>query len=186
MSPEQARGKVVDKRTDIWAFGCVLYEMLTGRVPFDGETTSDTIGKILEREPDWSALPTATPIAIRRLLLRCLVKDSKQRLRDIGDVRIGIDAIGEALPWASEPGEVSRVPAKNRATWLPWFAVATLALGLGVREARRPMTAPKIRLPTRSSRASRIGRARKEPPTSRRTVGSWSSWRTARGSSTSG
>jgi Tol biopolymer transport system component len=142
MSPEQARGKVVDKRADIWAFGCVLYEMLTGRVPFDGETTSDTIGKILEREPDWSALPAATPVAIRRLLLRCLVKDSKQRLRDIGDVRIEIDAIGEALPWASDAGEVSRAPAKNRARWLPWIAVATLALSVGVREARRPMTAP--------------------------------------------
>jgi Tol biopolymer transport system component len=138
MSPEQARGKVVDKRADIWAFGCLLYEMLTGRVPFDGETTSDTIGKILEREPDWSALPTATPVAIRRLLFRCLVKDSKERLRDIGDVRIEIDAIGEVLPWASGPGEVFRAPAKNRALWLPWIAFAALALGVGVWAARRP------------------------------------------------
>ena len=96
MSPEQARGRPIDKRTDIWAFGCVLYEMLTGRVPFDGETVSDTIGKILEREPDWSALPAATPAPIRRLLLRCFAKDPKQRLRDIGDVRIEIDAIDEA------------------------------------------------------------------------------------------
>src|SRR5262249_15186826 len=88
MSPEQARGKVVDKRADIWAFGCILYEMLTGRLAFRGETDSDVIGKILEREPDWSALPAATPAAVRRLLLRCLVKDPRQRLRDVGDVRI--------------------------------------------------------------------------------------------------
>src|SRR5258708_8351020 len=83
MSPEQARGRTVDKRTDIWAFGCVLYEMLTARVVFPGDTVSDTIGKILEREPDWSALPASTPAAIRRLLVRCLVKDPKQRRRDL-------------------------------------------------------------------------------------------------------
>jgi serine/threonine protein kinase len=74
MSPEQARGLPVDKRTDIWAFGCVLYEMVTGRVAFPGETISDSIAKILEREPDWSALPAATPAPIRQLLLRCLAK----------------------------------------------------------------------------------------------------------------
>src|SRR6188768_3213658 len=97
MSPEQARGLPVDKRTDIWAFGCVLYEMLTGRVTFSGDTASDSIAKILEREPDWSALPAATPVAIRRLLFRCLIKDSKRRLRDVGDVRIEIDAINEVV-----------------------------------------------------------------------------------------
>jgi tetratricopeptide (TPR) repeat protein len=85
MSPEQARGKPVDKRTDIWAFGCVLYEMLTGRAPFAGETLTDTLAAIIEREPDWRALPDATPVGVRRLLRRCLEKDSKQRLRDIGD-----------------------------------------------------------------------------------------------------
>ena len=100
MSPEQARGLPVDKRTDIWAFGCVLYEMLTGRVTFAGDTVSDSIAKILEREPDWSALPATTPASIRRLLLRCLAKDPKKRLRDIGDVRIEIDAIDEVLPGA--------------------------------------------------------------------------------------
>ena len=80
MSPEQARGKPVDKRTDIWAFGCVLYEMLTGRKAFDGETVSDTIAAILEREPDWRALPAATPTSVRHLLRRCLEKDSSRRL----------------------------------------------------------------------------------------------------------
>jgi Tol biopolymer transport system component len=98
MSPEQARGMPVDRRTDIWAFGCVVYEMLTGRVTFAGETISDSIAKILEREPEWSALPATTPASIRRLLLRCLAKDSKKRLRDIADVRIEIDAVEEVLP----------------------------------------------------------------------------------------
>ena len=88
MSPEQARGTPVDKRTDIWAFGGVLYEMLTGRRAFVGETVSDTIAAILEREPDWNALPDDTPIGISRLLQRCLDKDPRSRLRDIGDARM--------------------------------------------------------------------------------------------------
>src|SRR5687767_9302331 len=75
MSPEQARGKPVDKRADIWAFGCVFYEMLTGRKTFDRETASDTMAAVLEREPDWSRLPTATPATVRRLLQRCLEKE---------------------------------------------------------------------------------------------------------------
>jgi serine/threonine protein kinase len=85
MSPEQARGQAVDKRTDIWAFGCVLYEMLTGRTPFTGDTLSDTVAAILDREPDWTLLPNATPLGIRRLLHRCLTKEPLRRLRDIGD-----------------------------------------------------------------------------------------------------
>ena len=85
MSPEQARGHAVDKRTDIWAFGCVLYEMLTGRAAFAGDTIADTIAAILERESDLSKLPPTTPPGVRRLLQRCLAKDPKRRLRDIGD-----------------------------------------------------------------------------------------------------
>lgn len=91
MSPEQARGKPVDKRTDVWAFGCVLHEMLTGHLTFAGETVSDTIARILEREPDWSALPDSTPRRVRRLLERCLAKDMKRRLRDISDVRVELE-----------------------------------------------------------------------------------------------
>jgi Tol biopolymer transport system component len=91
MSPEQARGKTVDKRTDIWAFGCVLYQMLAGRRAFPGDTVSDTIAAILEREADWDALPEDTPPAVRRLLRRCLEKDSRRRFRDIGDVRHWLD-----------------------------------------------------------------------------------------------
>jgi Tol biopolymer transport system component len=130
MSPEQARGFAVDKRTDIWAFGCVLYEMLTGRVTFAGETVSDSIAKILEREPDWVALPATTPTSIRRLLLRCLAKDPDKRLRDMGDVRIEIDAIGEMLP--GTPG-VQGAPAASANAWLkwlPWLAVIVLAAGM--------------------------------------------------------
>src|SRR6202158_704392 len=88
MSPEQARGKPVAKRTDIWAFGCVLYELLTGKVAFRGETVSDTLAAVLEREPDLQALPRATPAKIRDLLRRSLQKDCQDRLRDIGDARI--------------------------------------------------------------------------------------------------
>ena len=103
MSPEQARGKPVDKRTDIWAFGCVLYQTLTGRVAFAGDTVSDTIAAILEREPDWQALPAATPPSVRHLLRRCLVKDLQQRLRDIGDARVELEALAAAPPRHSRP-----------------------------------------------------------------------------------
>jgi serine/threonine-protein kinase len=91
MSPEQARGQTVDKRADIWAFGCVFYEMLTGRRAFDGETLSDTFVSILEREPDWTALPATAPASLRALLERCLRKDPRKRLHDIADALIEID-----------------------------------------------------------------------------------------------
>jgi serine/threonine protein kinase len=92
MSPEQARGAVVDKRTDIWAFGCVLYEMLAGRSAFGRDTLSDTLVSILDRDPDWTALPPGTPAHVRALMRRCLEKDQKRRLRDIGDARSDLDA----------------------------------------------------------------------------------------------
>jgi eukaryotic-like serine/threonine-protein kinase len=91
MSPEQAKGQPVDRRCDIWAFGCVLYEMLSGHKAFDGETISDVLVAVLTRQPDWTALPVTTPTAIQKLIRRCLVKDAKQRLRDIGEARIAIE-----------------------------------------------------------------------------------------------
>src|SRR5258706_8789996 len=91
MSPEQARGKAVDKRTDIWSFGCVLYECLTGRKCFQGETVSDLIAGILQGEPDLAALPATTPNRVRELLRRCLDKDARHRLRDVGDARIDLE-----------------------------------------------------------------------------------------------
>jgi Tol biopolymer transport system component len=153
MSPEQARGQVVDKRGDIWAFGCVLYEMLTGRLAFPGETISDTIAKILEREPDWSALPAITPAALRRILLLCLAKDPKQRLRDIGDVRIEIEAIDLRVPGLSDPTVVNQASG-SRWRWLPWLAVAMLAAGVIAWEARR--TAPRSEDPLADARFSRF------------------------------
>ena len=116
MSPEQARGATVDKRTDIWAFGCVLFEMLCGQRPFDGKSAADTRARILEREPDWSLLPANTPPSIRTLLQRCLRKNPEQRLHDIADVRIEIDECDLAAP---------RVPAgTRRARPFTWIAVA--------------------------------------------------------------
>src|SRR5687768_3732357 len=101
MSPEQARGKAVDRRTDIWAFGCVLLEMLSGRQAFAADSVSDTLVAILDRDPDWTALPDSTPPAVRRLLRRCLEKDVKRRVHHIADVRIEIeDALG--APAATE------------------------------------------------------------------------------------
>jgi Tol biopolymer transport system component/serine/threonine protein kinase len=92
MSPEQARGQPVDQRTDVWAFGAVLYEMLAGRAAFHGDTISDTLAHILGRDPDWRALPATTPIRIRELIKRCLQKDADERLRDIAEARREIDA----------------------------------------------------------------------------------------------
>ena len=109
MSPEQARGQVVDKRTDIWAFGCVLYEMLTGRVAFKGGTVSDTIAAVLGSEPAWDALPNGTPANVRLLLQRCLDKDPKRRLRDLGDVRLELDDVGShAAPATRQPSPAYR------------------------------------------------------------------------------
>jgi len=130
MSPEQARGKPVDRRTDIWAFGCVLYEMLTGKRPFDGETISDSIGKILQTDADLSALPAGTPRAARELIARCLVKDPKKRLRDIGDARLALDEAAREGPETALPRSMASAPAKRR--WLPWaVAAAAIVLAAG-------------------------------------------------------
>jgi Tol biopolymer transport system component/tRNA A-37 threonylcarbamoyl transferase component Bud32 len=112
MSPEQARGRTVDKRTDIWSFGCVLYECLTGRQAYSGDTVSDLIARILEREPDWDSLPSRTPSRIRELLKRCLEKDVKQRMRDIGDARIEIDNV--IATKSSSPDAVAAAAASHR------------------------------------------------------------------------
>jgi Tol biopolymer transport system component len=107
MAPEQARGKPVDKRVDLWAFGCVLFECLTGRRTFAGETVSDVLAAVLEREPDWSRLPAATPAHVRALLGRCLEKDPRMRLRDAGEARVAL-ARGAASPAGAERSRGSR------------------------------------------------------------------------------
>jgi eukaryotic-like serine/threonine-protein kinase len=100
MSPEQAKGKAVDRRSDIWAFGCVLYEILTGALAFNGETVTDTLASVIKEDADWSRLSPAMPTRIRVLLQRCLQKDARQRLRDIGEARIALD---EVLSGAKDP-----------------------------------------------------------------------------------
>src|SRR4030095_976210 len=123
----------VDKRTDIWAFGCVLYEMLTARLPFSGETISDTIAAGLDREPNWTALPTATPRNIRHLLERCLEKDPKRRLRDIGDARLEIEEalgtlVSSSRTAASERASPDRRKPAARRSPLAWWAAAGAGL----------------------------------------------------------
>jgi len=98
LSPEQARGQDVDRRTDVWAFGCTLYESLTGRRPFEGANASDIIAGILEREPDWEALPPSTPVKLREILQFCLRKDRKQRLRDLGDIALRMEDVHASEP----------------------------------------------------------------------------------------
>ena len=128
MSPEQARGKFVDKRTDLWAFGCVLYEMLTAQRAFNGETVTDVLSAIVRAEPDWSALPADTPPSVTRLLRRCLAKDARVRQQSAGDARLDLD---EALEGREErvPAATGRAPAAQtrRARALAIAAASALA-----------------------------------------------------------
>jgi Tol biopolymer transport system component len=139
MSPEQARGQPVDKRTDIWSFGCVLYELLTGRSAFAGPTGTDTIVAFMSREPDWEALPDPTPPNVKRLLQRCLCKDRERRLRDIVEARIELD---DALEAVRSP----RANAERRRR--VWAAVAGGVVLLGAAgwlledRAAAPVTSP--------------------------------------------
>jgi len=129
MSPEQARGAQVDRRSDVWAFGCVLYEMLSGRLAFNGGSPSDIIAAILEKDPDWSAVPPDTPAAVRRLLRRCLQKDVRRRFRDIGDARLELED-----PPAIERDDASSplvaAPAR-RGSWIRAAALVALGAALG-------------------------------------------------------
>ncbi|MFY9551435.1 MAG: protein kinase [Thermoanaerobaculia bacterium] len=137
MSAEQARGKVVDKRTDIWAFGAVLYEMLTGKRCFEGETVSDVLAAVLRQDPDWSALPPDTPANVRLLLGRCLERDPKKRLRDIGDA------------WVEGVAEAPVAPAAGIRRQLPiaWAVAVLLALAAGFAAARWTKRAPRVAPP---------------------------------------
>ena len=127
MSPEQARGKAVDKRTDVWAFGAVLYEMLTGRRAFEGEAATEVLGAIMHREPDWSLLPPDTPANVRRVLRRCLTKDLRQRLHDIADARVEIEA-QEPDPANATAHEAPVSQRSWRQYW--WLAASGIAAGL--------------------------------------------------------
>ncbi|MEQ1759795.1 MAG: protein kinase [Vicinamibacterales bacterium] len=143
MSPEQAKGRPVDKRADIWAFGCVLYEMLTGTSLFASESVAESLGLIFSREPDLAALPAGTPAGVRTLIARCLVRDPRQRLRDIGDARLTLDG---AFDTPSAPPPVAHVagPVWRRVVPIVAAVAATaLAVGLGVWTLTRP-TPPQI------------------------------------------
>ena len=144
MSPEQARGQPMDRRTDVWSFGCLLYEMLTGRLPFEGETTTDILARIIEREPDWSLLPQATPANIRILLWRCLAKDPRRRLQHIGDAVLEID---ETLNVPADKPSVAEPPVKvGIRQWWPAVVCGIVGIGIGLIAAgiflKRPTTPP--------------------------------------------
>ncbi|MEO7156329.1 MAG: protein kinase, partial [Vicinamibacterales bacterium] len=132
MSPEQARGRVVDARTDIWAFGCVLFEMITGRRPFDGETVTDILGAIVHKEPDWGLLPATLPDSLRRMLERCLAKDQKQRLHNIADVRLEIQDLLTRPRSITTPTAATGRAAMTTRERLAWgLAVTSLVAAAG-------------------------------------------------------
>jgi eukaryotic-like serine/threonine-protein kinase len=195
MSPEQARGKPVDKRTDVWAFGCVLYEMLAGKRAFEGETVSDTLAAILRGEPDWAALPEQTPGKIRDLLRRCLRREAKQRLHDIADARIELEEAlapqqGSAASSAtssftfeektsvpsptvgrSGPASSARGSKKFLSGFLPWavaaaFAAAAGALALRARAPKEP--APVLQFEIRAPEGTTLANSVALSPDGRR------------------
>ncbi len=143
MSPEQARGKSVDKRADIWAFGAVLYEMLCGRKAFEGETVSDTLAAVLRADIDWAALPRETPSSVRRVLRRCLERDTKTRFHDIADARIEMDEVSEPQAPMPSPARASR---RSR-LWPSAAAVLLVAAAAGWWRAlaRHPRRRPQPR-----------------------------------------
>ena len=138
MSPEQARGRPADKRADVWAFGVVLYEMLTGRRAFEGEAISEVLAKVIEREPDWTALPASTPPRLRELLRRCVRKDPKSRLQAIGDARVQIE---ELISGATEEHRDRRHTAARTA----WCAPRMERRGAVARRSRRHWHSPPRR-----------------------------------------
>jgi len=191
MAPEQARGKVVDRRADIWAFGCFLYEMITGKMAFRGETVTDTLAAVIRSEPDWSVLPSTTPIRIRVLLQRCLLKDPKRRLRDIGEARIAIDEVLDGAPDSSSlvgenpsssaellrskispPHAPDRKRKNNAAIWVGVAVAGLLSLGGGYwahtvserNDAERTSAIPAPVLPTPEPEKPSVEKSGAQPP----------------------
>ena len=143
MSPEQARGLAVDKRTDIWAFGCVIYEMLAGCAPFAGPTFLDTLTAVVDRDPAWSKLPPSTPPRLRELLQRCLSKNPASRLRDIGDARLELAAIAAGNAWADPPS--ARMRWRTAIAGLAALVALSVAVVIVTRYfSGAPVPAPRI------------------------------------------
>jgi len=141
MSPEQARGRVVDQRADIWALGAILFEMLSGQPAFGGETATDILARVMEREPDWSALPSTTPANVLRVLRRGLEKDPARRLRNVADARLDLEDIREPQTASNAPTSSAWSPA------LPWGLAGVLALVAIVAVASRPSASVEVRGP---------------------------------------
>jgi serine/threonine-protein kinase len=142
MAPEQARGKSVDRRADIWSFGVILYEILTGRQLFSGETVSDSLASVITKQPDWNALPKNTPARIRQLLQRCLEKEPRRRLQAIGEARFAIEeaiAVPDAAETPAATSKAAPVPLWRRA--VPWTTTAFFAL-LALAAFWRPWSTP--------------------------------------------
>jgi hypothetical protein len=138
MSPEQASGKTADRRADIWSFGAVLYEMLTGKKAFEGESVSDTLASVLKLDPDWDALPSGTPASTRRLVRRCLTKDRKERLQAIGEARIVL-----TNP-ASEDLAPAIAPSRSRLGWIIAATLFVVAAALAFIHFRETAPAPQV------------------------------------------
>ena len=144
MSPEQAKGRAADRRSDVWSFGCVIFEMLTGRRAFAGEDVSDTLATVLKDEPAWQHLPPSTPDSIQALLRRCLQKDRKHRLRDIGDARLEIDV---AISQPADRGSSSRKRSIERLVLITALAIVTAVAGWAMVRGSRPIPpAPEMRV----------------------------------------
>jgi hypothetical protein len=136
MSPEQVKGRAADKRSDVWAFGCVLYEMLTGARAFEGDDVTDTLASVLRADPIWTALPATTPSLIRRLLRRCLEKHRNRRLHDIGDARLDLEESFSGVFDAVMPDAASPQVGWRRAA--ATAIIASLATGVAVWSISRP------------------------------------------------
>jgi serine/threonine protein kinase/Tol biopolymer transport system component len=156
LSPEQARGQAVDRRTDIWAFGCVLFEMITGRRAFSGDTSTEVIARVLERHPEWSTLPDTVAPSLRRLLVRCLEKDLNRRLRDAGDLALALEDL--ELEEKSVPAKDDRPATSPSAKIAPWFVAAAACVLAIVAWIGRPsfdrMNSPPVVRFVQSSPAS--------------------------------
>jgi Tol biopolymer transport system component len=143
MSPEQAKGRLVDKRSDVWAFGCVFYEMLTGRPAFEGNGVSEILAAVLKTEPDWRLLPRDTPASLKRLLRRCLQKEAAHRLHDIADARLEISEVGVESP-SGDSADTMRARRRERLVWASAVAVLGLSGAVAIAWVLRPKPPPSL------------------------------------------